>query len=105
MLMDKSKSRTVSGKAKLSDKVWTFGEAVGMTTLSTKSKYVFRRQGCEAYKERMYPDLTLADAGVKDGDTVEFAGDFDEPPRTSAPPSTPAAALRNYPCGFLADSF
>ena len=59
------------------DSVWKFGEEVGMTTLSTLSKYIFRRQGGESYKERMYPNLTLADVGVREGDTVEFAGDFD----------------------------
>ena len=48
-----------------------------MTTLSTLSKYIFRRQGGESYKERMCPNLTLADVGVREGDTVEFAGDFD----------------------------
>ncbi|CAE7343338.1 unnamed protein product, partial [Symbiodinium necroappetens] len=61
----------------MGDSVWKFGEEVGMTTLSTMSKYIFRRQGGESYKERMYPNLTLADVGVREGDTVEFAGDFD----------------------------
>ncbi|CAE7658132.1 unnamed protein product [Symbiodinium sp. CCMP2592] len=77
VLMDKSKSRTVTGRAKMGDSVWKFGEEVGMATLSTMSKYIFRRQGGESYKERMYPNLTLADVGVREGDTVEFAGDFD----------------------------
>ena len=77
VLMDRSKSRTVTGRAKMGDSVWKFGEEVGMTTLSTLSKYIFRRQGGESYKERMCPNLTLADVGVREGDTVEFAGDFD----------------------------
>ena len=96
VLMDKSKSRTVTGTARMGDSVWKFGEEVGMTTLSTMSKYIFRRQGGESYKERMYPNLTLADVGVREGDTVEFAGDFDPvAPAPGAPdPGTAAAVLR-----------
>ncbi|CAE7786019.1 unnamed protein product [Symbiodinium sp. CCMP2456] len=89
VLMDKSKSRTVTGRARMGDSVWQFGEDVGMTTLSTMSKYIFRRQGGESYKERMYPNLTLADVGVREGDTVEFAGDFD--------PVAPAPGARTDP--------
>ncbi|OLQ06173.1 hypothetical protein AK812_SmicGene10563 [Symbiodinium microadriaticum] len=97
VLMDKSKSRTVTGRARMSDSVWKFGEEVGMTTLSTMSKYIFRRQGGESYKERMYPNLTLADVGVREGDTVEFAGDFDPvAPAPGAPDPGTAAALLRY---------
>ena len=82
VLMDKSKSRTVTGRARMGDSVWKFGEEVGMPTLTTSSRsqggYVFRRQGGESYRERLYPHLTLADVGVREGDTVEFTGDFDD---------------------------
>mmetsp|Transcript_57747 Transcript_57747/g.103979 ORF Transcript_57747/g.103979 Transcript_57747/m.103979 type:complete len:307 (+) Transcript_57747:44-964(+) len=81
VLMDKSKSREKSGKALLSSTVWDFGEKVGLYTLTTSDKsggaYIFRRQGGTSWKSNRFPNLTLAEAGVQDGDTVEFMGDFD----------------------------
>ena len=81
VLLDKSKSWTSAARAKLSTSVWTFGTAVGMAKLSTHSRsnggYVFRRQGGEEYRSNACPNLTLADVGIREGDTVEFLGDFE----------------------------
>ena len=108
VLMDRSKSRQVLGKAKLSQSVWRFGDAVGMATLSTHDKskggYIFRRQGGESYKSNRYPELTLADVGVRDGDTVEFAGDFDpfepESADTEARASQHVSSLHSFLAGL-----
>ena len=63
---------------------------MGMAKLSTHSRsnagYVFRRQGGEEYRSNACPNLTLTDVGVREGDTVEFLGDFEPfvPPSDAA---------------------
>ena len=79
-LMDKSKTKTVDCSAALDSNVWSFGENVGMTTLSTSSKsgggYVFER-GSKQWRSCEHPSLTLHQTGACDGDEVTFMGDFE----------------------------
>ena len=79
-LMDKSKTKTVVCSAALDSNVWSFGEHVGMTTLTTSSEsgggYVFER-GSKRWRRCEHPSLTLRQAGARDGDEVTFMGDFE----------------------------
>ena len=80
-LLDRSKSSTTTGKTRLDKCVWVFGNEVGMTKLTTStlsnSGYLFRFGG-KKWRSNQHPNLTLAEAGVcKEGDMVEFLGDFD----------------------------
>jgi len=69
-----------SCKTSLDKGVWRFGEEVGAQKLLTSSLshfgYVFHF-GEQTWRKAHHPDLTLAEAGVKDGDTVHFTGDFE----------------------------
>ena len=80
--LGKSRSWTETGRASLDKCVWAFGAEMGMRRLTTgplsKYGYVFRFGGSE-WRSNRNPDLTLADVGVKNGDSVDFLGDFEPP--------------------------
>jgi len=86
-LLDKSGTRSTTGQAPLDMCVWTFGAELGMRKLTTgplsNYGYVFRC-GSSEWRSNRNPNLTLADAGVADGDAVDFLGDF-EPPSSAGP--------------------
>lgn len=86
-LLDRSKSWSKTAKAPLERSVWILGQEVGMRGLTTgplsNYGYVFRCGGSE-WRSNRYPNLTLAEAGVTNGATVEFLGDF-EPPAAKQP--------------------
>jgi len=86
VLLDRSKSRTITAKAPLDRDVWTWGTEVGMRQLTTgplsKYGYVLRCGGSE-WRSNRHPHLTLKDCGVTSGDVIEFLGDF-EPPKSAA---------------------
>lgn len=88
-LLDKSKNWSKTAKAPLERSVWIFGQEVGMRGLTTgplsNYGYVFRCGGTE-WRSNRHPNLTLAEAGVTNGATVEFLGDF-EPPAAAKQPS------------------
>ncbi|CAE7257338.1 unnamed protein product [Symbiodinium pilosum] len=85
--LDKNGVRSTTGQAPLDRCVWTFGADMGMRKLTTgplsNYGYVFRCGNSE-WRSNRNPNLTLADAGVAEGDSVDFLGDF-EPPASAGP--------------------
>eukprot|EP00438_Fugacium_kawagutii_P021784 Skav236012 [mRNA] locus=scaffold3189:10820:16557:- [translate_table: standard] len=78
---DKTAVETSTHKTSLEKGVWRFGEEqVGVRKLMTSSLshfgYVFKF-GEQSWRKAHHPNLTLAEAGVKAGDTVQFTGDFE----------------------------
>ena len=72
----KKRSRECAGRASLDTSVWDFGVSVDMDHLTTLHGYLFSYGG-QTWNSNQHPALTLAEAGVKDGDMVSFAGDFE----------------------------
>ncbi|CAE7429552.1 unnamed protein product, partial [Symbiodinium pilosum] len=72
----KKRSRECSGRAILETSVWDFGVSVGMDHLATLHGYVFSYAG-QTWESNQYPTLTLAEAGVKDGEMVTYSGNFE----------------------------
>ena len=60
--------------------VWRFGEEAGVQKVLTSSLSHFGyvlHFGEQTWRKVHHPNLTLAEAGVKDGDTIRFTGDFE----------------------------
>lgn len=75
----KKRQRECVGRASLETCVWDFGVSVGMDHLATLHGYLFTYAGQTWLSNgpNQHQSLTLAAAGVQDGETVTFAGDFE----------------------------
>jgi len=75
----KKRQRECVGRASLETCVWDFGVSVGMDHLATLHGYLFTYAGQTWLSNgpNKHQSLTLAAAGVQDGETVTFAGDFE----------------------------
>ena len=86
VLVDKSKTKMKTGMAAPQSSVWTFGSSIGMLELTTSHAsgggYIFRH-GARAWKSNLHSKLTFEEVGVRNGDQVEYLGDF-EPPKAVA---------------------
>ena len=82
-LVDKSRTDEKVCQGSLYQSVWRFGQDAGMLLLSTLTRGYIFTHGHQQWSSLRYPNLKLGDAGVVDGSTVEFTGDFD--PSRAAP--------------------